>query len=85
MRLWPFSSTAGGSTLEEVDGYWVTGKRAAAVLGVNEARLRVLAGKGFIPFENHADGTRLFRREQLEVVAQSRDARRLSRRSGVLR
>jgi len=35
-----------------------------------------LAGKGKIPFDVHADGTRLFRREQLTTVANARDARK---------
>jgi len=61
--------------LDATKPYWITGKRAAAVLGVNEARLRVLAAKGFVPFATHLDGTRLYRREQLELVAQGRAAR----------
>ncbi len=48
----------------------------AAILGVNRARLNQLAAKDFIPFEVHADGTRLYRRQQLEVVANAREARR---------
>jgi hypothetical protein len=39
------------------------------------ARLNQLAGKGFLPFEVHVDGTRLYRRQQLEVVSNARDAR----------
>ncbi len=62
--------------LGELDAYWITGQRAADVLGVNVARLNALAVKGFIPHETHADGTRLYRREQLEVVANAREARR---------
>jgi len=61
--------------LGELDAYWITGQRAADVLGVNVARLNALAVKGFIPHETHADGTRLYRREQLEVVARARAAR----------
>lgn len=57
------------------DSYWVTGKRAADILGVNVARLGQLVAKGFVPFVVHVDGTRLYRREQLEVVANARDAR----------
>ncbi len=45
-------------------------------MGVNQApQLWVLAAKNYIPFEVHADGTRLSRRAQLEVVGQSREAR----------
>ncbi len=41
----------------------------ATILGVNRARLNQIAAKDIIPFEVHADGTRLYRRQQLEVVA----------------
>ena len=61
--------------IAEEESYWVTGRRAAAILGVNLARLNQLAAKGFLPFAVHADGTRLYRRRQLEVVANARDAR----------
>lgn len=55
--------------------YWVTNQRAADILGVNVARLNQLASKGLVPFEVHADGTRLYRREQLMTVANARQAR----------
>lgn len=61
--------------VSDPDFYWVTGKRAADILGVNVARLNQLAAKGFLPFEVHADGTRMYRRRQLEVVANAREAR----------
>ena len=61
--------------LRDPEPYWITGQRAADVLGVNVARLNQLATGGKLPYENHRDGTRLYRREQLEVVAQARDAR----------
>lgn len=57
------------------DSYWVTGRRAAAVLGANVSRLNQLATRGFLPFEVHADGTRMYRREQLLTVANARQAR----------
>lgn len=57
------------------ESYWVTSQRAADLLGVNIARLNQLAAKGFLPFEVHADGTRMYRREQLAVVANARQAR----------
>lgn len=59
----------------DAQSYWVTGQRAADILGVNIARLKQLVAKGFLPFEVHADGTRLYRREQLAIVANARDAR----------
>jgi len=59
----------------ESESYWVTGRRAADVLGVNVARLNQLVAKGFLPYEVHADGTRMNRREQLATVANAREAR----------
>ncbi len=61
--------------LKDSDPYWVTGQRAADVLGVNVTRLNQLAARGFVPFATHADGTRLYRREQLEVVSYARATR----------
>jgi hypothetical protein len=51
----------------------VTGKRPAEILGVNVTRLNQLAVKCLLPFEVHADGTRMYRRAQLEVVANARE------------
>ncbi len=45
--------------LDDPESYWITGMRVAAALGVNEARLRVLAAKDYVPCETHADGTRM--------------------------
>jgi hypothetical protein len=57
------------------DSYWVTGQRAADILAVNRTRLNQLAGKGLVPFEMHANGTRMYRRELLMTVAKAREAR----------
>jgi hypothetical protein len=62
----------------DVDPYWVTAQRAAEVLGVNVTRLNQLATRGFPPFETTNSGTRLYRREQLQVVAHARAAEALS-------
>ncbi len=59
----------------DAESFWVTSQRAADILGVNIARLNQLVAKGFLPFEVHADGTRMYRREQLSVVANAREAR----------
>lgn len=56
-------------------GYWLTGERAAVVLGVNRARLGQLADRDLVPYVRHVDGTRLYRRAQLEAVAHGRAAR----------
>ena len=42
---------------------------------MNVARLNQLVAKGFLPFEVHADGRRIYRREQLLTVANAREAR----------
>jgi len=55
--------------------YWVTATAAAAIVGVNVSRLNQLVAAGRLPYETHADGIRMFRRAQLEVVANARDAR----------
>lgn len=58
----------------EPQAYWVAAQRAAEILRVSLPRLRGLSESGRIPSVVHSDGTRLFRRQQLETIA---------RRSGV--
>lgn len=55
--------------------YWATAPEAALILGVTDTRVRQLARRGRIPAVQH-DGRWHFRRQQLEVVANARDARR---------
>lgn len=55
--------------------YWVSAKGAAAILGVNVSRLNQLVAAARVPFEVHASGRRLYRRQQVEVVANAREAR----------
>ena len=59
----------------DAEPYWLTGRRAAETLGVNGSRLRQLAADDRIPYVRHVDGTLMFRREQLAVVATARDIR----------
>ena len=54
--------------------YFLTASEAAGVLGVTPKRVHQLVAKGFLPAVEH-DGRRLFRRPQLEVVANARKAR----------
>lgn len=54
--------------------YWLTPPEAAAVLGVTPKRVHQLVRKGFLPAVEY-EGRRLFRRPQLEVVANARRAR----------
>lgn len=60
--------------LEEPDSYWVTGQRAADVLGVSRSRLGQLAAAHRLAHVRHQDGTRLYRRHRLE--SQAKDLRR---------
>ena len=57
--------------------YWATTREAAEVLGVSRARVRQLADSGRIPAVWREDGHHwYFRRPQLEVVANAREARK---------
>lgn len=42
---------------------------------MTENRLNQLATRGYLPFETHVNGTRMYRRAQLVVVAQARDVK----------
>ncbi len=55
--------------------YWVGATGAAKVLGVVVARLNQLVAAGRLPYEVHADGRRIYRREQMMTVANAREAR----------
>ncbi len=57
------------------DPTWLTTTEVAEVLGVTRARVSQLAERGFIPYERHPDGRRLFRPGQVEVVARARRQR----------
>lgn len=58
-------------------GYWATRQEAADALGVSVGRVRRLVAAGRLPAVRH--GRRwIFRRDQLEVVANARLARRLA-------
>jgi hypothetical protein len=70
LRTYPYRKHTG-----DLRSYWVTGQRAADILGVNMARVRQLAYAGLIPCERHIDGTFMYRREQLMTVANAREAR----------
>lgn len=59
--------------------YWVTTPQAAAILGVNRNRVGQLVERGFLPCMRTPSGRRLFRRGQVEVIANARRSRRLRR------
>ncbi len=61
---------------DDPGSYWVTRPQAAAILDVSEARVWQLAERGFLPFETGPGGTRLYRRAQLQVIANARLSRR---------
>ena len=54
--------------LQDSSSYWVTGAGAAHALGVTTGRLNQLADSHRLPFVRHEDGTRLYRRAQLEAM-----------------
>jgi DNA-binding transcriptional MerR regulator len=55
---------------------WMSGVEAAVILGVSHARVTQLANKDKIPYREAASGRRFYKRSQLEVVANARDARK---------
>lgn len=55
--------------------YWVCVREAAELLGLSRTRIRQLADAGRVPGVLH-DGRWWFRRPQIEVVANAREARR---------
>lgn len=61
---------------------WLTGIAAAEILSVSHNRVSQLANDDKIPFRLTASGRRVYRKSQLEVVA---NARRLRRTGGLTR
>ncbi len=51
--------------------YWIVGGRAAETLGVSQSGLRLLSDADRVPYLRHSDGTRLYRRKQLEVMSRA--------------
>ena len=56
--------------------YWATSTEVAELLSVTPTRVRQLVDRGFLPAVRH-HGRWFFRRHQIEVVANARDARKL--------
>ena len=63
--------------VDDPDSYWVTVKQAAAILGVSRQRIKQLLEADRLPHEVTHGQVRLMRREQLETVANARQARKL--------
>jgi hypothetical protein len=59
--------------------YWMTTGEAATELGVSHARVWQLAQADRLPFRVSHNGIRLFRRRQVETIANSWLAQRLQR------
>jgi excisionase family DNA binding protein len=57
------------------DSYFVTTASAAELLGVSRPRVIQLGDKGFLPYLVACNGWRLYRRQQIQVVGNSRLAR----------
>ncbi len=63
--------------LDDAGSYWVTSRQVAEMLGVGQNRVRQLVERGFLPCLRTPRGRLLFRRSQVEVVANARLSRRL--------
>lgn len=62
------------------DSYFVTTAGVAEVLVTSRPRVIQLGNKGFLPYLVACNGWRLYRRHQIEVIANSRTARGLASR-----
>lgn len=65
------------TTPDDGTSYWVTGRQAAEILGVGLSRVGQLVDRGALPCLRTPAGIRLFRRAQVEVIANARLSRRL--------
>jgi excisionase family DNA binding protein len=59
------------------DSYFGTSAGAAELLGISKPRVIQLADGGFLPYLVACNGWRLYRRQQIEVIANSGTARGL--------
>ena len=55
----------------DLSSYWLTPGAAAALMHVSRFRLIQLGDRGQVPYVRHEDGTRLYRRAQLEPLSLS--------------
>jgi hypothetical protein len=63
--------------VDDGTSYWITTPEVAAILQVNRNRVSQLVVRGFLPCVRTPKGRRLFRRGQVEVIANARLSRRL--------
>jgi len=54
--------------------YWVTRRVVGVLLDLPEERVSQLTNSGLLPYAGHYSGQRLYRRAQIEVVANARRA-----------
>jgi predicted site-specific integrase-resolvase len=57
------------------EAHWIGTRSAAQILGVSVRRVRQLAALGLLPAMHDTRGNLRFRRAQVEVIANARDAR----------
>jgi excisionase family DNA binding protein len=69
IRLTGYPSYSRSDVQQVADNPWLTGVQAAAILGVSRTRVYQLADAEKIPVHRTARGRRLYRQQQLEVVA----------------
>ena len=65
--------------VDDGSSYWVTTTQIAQILGVGRTRVGQLVHRGFLPCVHSPGGWRLFRRGQVEVIANARESRRFQR------
>lgn len=58
-----------------IDNPWINGRQAAVILGVSYSRVSQLAAAEKVPVHYTASGRRVYRLQQLEVVAHARNRR----------
>jgi excisionase family DNA binding protein len=61
--------------LHDPQAYWVTDEPAARILNVGLDQVETILAGERLPFVDHVDGVRMYRREQVEEVAASRAVR----------
>lgn len=76
IRLDGYPSYSRSDIQEFIDNPWLNGVQAAQILGVSHNRVSQLASEERIPVHRTASGRRVYRLQQLEVVANARRVRR---------
>lgn len=77
-RHWRPHGSGLGRTPWHETSYWVSTSQVAQLLGVGRTRVGQVVDRGFLPCMRTPDGHRIFRRAQVQVIANSRRLRRQS-------